>query len=135
MTNASAALRQQHGYPRCFYRRMFKVSIRVTVKIWFVTDVTATPGACSFYRSSTFCNSWRNAFNYNRAVSNRNEFVERSPRAKYAATGNNHALNPGNHGFCRDADTMFDPARNRRRKPENRQCAWARRTLIYRARK
>jgi hypothetical protein len=134
MTNASAGLRQQHGYHRSFYRRMFKVSIRVTLKIWFGIDVTATPGACSFYRSSTFCNSRRNAFNYNRTVSNRNEFVEKSPCAKYAATGNDHALNLGNHGFCRDVDTTFDRARNRRRKPENRQCAWARRPLIYGAR-
>lgn len=118
MTNASAGLRQQHGYHRCFYRRMFKVSIRVAVKIWFGIDVTATPGACSFHRSSTFCNSWRNAFNYNRTVSNRTEFVERSPCAKYAATGNIHALNLGNHGFCRDGDTTFDRTRNHRRSPK-----------------
>jgi hypothetical protein len=42
--------------------------------------------------------------------------------------GDDHALNLGNHGFCRDADTTFDRTRNHRWKPENRQCAWARRT-------
>jgi hypothetical protein len=78
---------------------MFKVSIRFTVKIWFGTDAATTPGACSFSRPSTFCNSWRNAFDYNRAVSNRNEFVEKSPCAKYAAAGNNPTLNLGGSGF------------------------------------
>jgi hypothetical protein len=134
MTNASAGLRQQHGYHRCFYRRMFKVSIQFTVKIWFGANAATMPDACSF-RPSTFCNSWRNAFNYNRAVSNRNEIVEKSPHAKYAAAADNPALNLCRDNFCRDADTAFDRARNRCRTPDTGQYAPARRTLVYCARK
>jgi hypothetical protein len=134
MTNASAGLRQQHGYHRCFYRRMFKVPIHFTVTISFGANAATAPGACSF-RPSTFCNSWRSAFNYNRAVSNRNEIVEKSPHAKYAAAADNPALNLCRDNFCRDADTAFDRARNRCRTPDTGQYARARRTLVYCARK
>ena len=120
MTNASAGLRQQHSYHQCFYPRMFKASIPITVKVWFGADAAAMPGARSFSRSSAFCNSWRNAFSYNRAVSNRNEFVQKSRYPKYAATGDNHALNLHSHGFCRDADPTCGPTHNCGQKPENK---------------
>ena len=68
--------------------------------------------------TSIFCKCWRNAFNYNRDVSNRNEFVKKSPLVKYAATGNNHALNLDRHGFCRDADTTSCRALNHSRTPQ-----------------
>jgi hypothetical protein len=88
-----------------------------------------------FISAEHLCNSRRNAFNYNHAVSNRNEFVEKSPHAKYAAAANNHALNLCRNGFCRDADTTFDRARNRCRTPDIGQYARARRTLVCGARK
>ena len=49
---------------------------------------------------STFCDSWRNEFNYNRAVSNRNEFAENSWCAKYTASGGRRAHNRRRGGVC-----------------------------------
>ncbi len=71
---------------RRFYHRMFRASIRITVKIWFARRCGGNARHLFVSPLSTFCDSWRNEFNCNRAVSNRNEFAEKSWCAKYTAS-------------------------------------------------
>jgi hypothetical protein len=78
---------------------------------------------------STFCNSWRNEFNYNRAVSNRNEFVENSRCAKYTASGSRRRIIDAVVAFASTPGYRLTGAQPLP-DPETRQCARAYRASV-----